>query len=75
MDWPGVNMAAKVGELMENPVPVMESELMVTGAVPVDLIVRGKVAVVPSVTVPKLRLGALSASVEVPASTSQILRL
>jgi hypothetical protein len=75
IDWPGDKLAGKVGELRENPVPVMESELILAGTVPVDFTVKGRVAVVPSATVPKLRLDALSARVETPGSTSQILRL
>jgi hypothetical protein len=60
---------------MENPVPVMESDLIVTGAVPVDLSVSGRVAVAPSATVPKLKLDALTVRVDTPGSTSQILKL
>ena len=41
---------------------------MVTGAVPVELKVRGAVPVFPTVTLPKLILVALTLSVAIPAT-------
>ena len=50
-----------------NPVPVSVAALMVTGAVPVDLRVRGCDAVVFSSTLPKPMLVEFTLSVAVPA--------
>src|ERR1700750_2126980 len=45
-----------------NPAPVMVAELTVTGAVPVDVSVNDCVVAVFTVTLPKLRLAALTAN-------------
>jgi hypothetical protein len=47
---------------MAKPLPVIVAEFTVTGAVPVDVRVRDCVVAVFTVTLPKLRLAALTAS-------------
>ena len=37
MVWLGFSVAGKLPPMMEKPVPVMAAELMVTGAVPVEV--------------------------------------
>lgn len=63
----GFRVSGKVAPETVKPVPLMVDELIVTAAVPVEVNVIGSVADEPSLTVPKLRLPVLSASVEVVA--------
>ena len=46
--------------VIEKPVPLIAAELIVTGAVPDDVSVSDCVVAVPTVTLPKLRLAALT---------------
>lgn len=48
--------------MIENPVPVIPTELTVTVEVPVELRISDRVFELPSVTVPKFRLEVLSVS-------------
>ena len=52
-------MTGKVAPDIVKPVPVSAAELMVTGAVPVDVNVTGCVDAVFTVTLPNVRLAAL----------------
>lgn len=54
---------------MVNPAPVIVAELTVTGEVPVELSVIDCVAAVLTVTLPKLRLVALTVSCELVEAT------
>lgn len=60
--WPGLRVAGKLMPLTENPVPEMASELIVTGAVPVDVTVTDFETAVPTETFPNERELALSVS-------------
>jgi hypothetical protein len=57
------------------PVPVSAAELMVTGAVPVDVNVKGSVAVVSTVTLPNAKLAALIVNCGLDAAVPVPLRL
>ena len=59
-DWPGFKVTGNVPPDIVKPVPVNAAELMVTGAVPVEVNVTGCVDAVFSVTLPNIRLTALS---------------
>ena len=59
-DWPGFKVTGNVAPDIVKPVPVSAAELMVTGAVPVEVNVTGCVEGVFSVTLPNIRLTALS---------------
>ena len=61
-DWFGFKVTGKVAPDMVKPVPVKSAELMVTGAVPLDVKVTGWVEAVFTVTSPKVRVPALSVS-------------
>jgi hydrogenase/urease accessory protein HupE len=60
-DWLGFSVTGKAAPDMVKPVPVSVAELMVTGEVPVDVNVTGCVAAEPSVTLPNVKLSALTA--------------
>jgi hypothetical protein len=62
-DWVGFTVTGKVAPDTVNPVPVNAAELMVTGAVPLELSVTGNVVGVFSVTLPNARLAGLMVSV------------
>ena len=64
--WPGFKVAGKVAPDREKPAPVSEAELMVTGAVPVELRVTDCVAAVLTCTFPKATLEVLRLSVAPP---------
>lgn len=53
-----------------NPAPLIVTELIVNGDVPVDVTVNGNVAAAPTVTLPKLRLATLTARSAVPAAAA-----
>ncbi len=72
---PGANVAGKIPETIENPVPAIVSELTATGLVPVDFSVSVCVAVVTTTTLPKPRLEALTLNVATAGTISQILKL
>ena len=59
-DWPGFKVAGKLPPDMVKSVPVKVAELMLTGAVPVEDNVTGRVDDVFNVTLPNDRLTALS---------------
>ena len=60
--WPGESVAGKLALDRENPVPVMESDLMVTGDVPDEVRVTDLLTAVPTETLPKASVEALSVS-------------
>lgn len=63
---PGDKVAGKCGQVMENSAPVRETELMLSGWVPIDVMIKGNRPYNPSTIVAKLRLGALSPIVACP---------
>jgi hypothetical protein len=75
--WPGDKVAGSVPDLIENPVPVIESEVTVTAELPVELRISERDLELPSVTLPKLSVDVLTLSVgtDGAGSISQILRL
>jgi hypothetical protein len=66
-DWVGFKVTGKVAPDIVKPVPVNVAELMVTGAVPVEVNVTGNVDGVFTVTLPKARLAGLMVNVGTPA--------
>jgi hypothetical protein len=58
-DWVGFKVTGNVAPDIVKPVPVRVPELMVTGAVPVDVNVTGCVDAVFTVTLPNVKLAAL----------------
>jgi hypothetical protein len=62
-----LRVSGKVTPEMVKPAPVMLAELTVTDAVPVEVKVRVCVVAVPTETLPKVRLVALTVKVGVPA--------
>jgi hypothetical protein len=74
-DCPGLKVTGKVAPDNVKPVPVNVAELMVTGAVPVEVSVTGCVDAVFSVTSPKIRLTALSVNCGLVAAVPVPLRL
>jgi hypothetical protein len=58
-DWPGFRVAGNATPEVVKPAPVSAAELIVTGAVPVDVKVTGWVEAVFTVTLPNVRLAAL----------------
>jgi hypothetical protein len=60
--WPGFSLRGKAIAAVENPEPLTDTPLRVTGPVPVELSVMAMVAVLFTVTLPKLRLVALTVS-------------
>jgi hypothetical protein len=59
-DCVGFSVTGKLLETIVKPVPVIEEEFTVTGDVPVDVSVNDCVVAVFTVTLPKLRLVALT---------------
>ena len=74
-DWPGFKVTGNVAPDIVKPEPVNAAELMVTGAVPVDVSVTGCVDGVFSVTLPNIRLTALSVNCGLVAAVPVPLRL
>src|SRR5580692_7565390 len=66
-DWVGFRVTGKVAPDIVKPVPVNVAELMVTGAVPVEVNVTGSVDGVFTVTLPNARLAGLMVNVGTPA--------
>jgi hypothetical protein len=58
-DWVGFRVTGNVAPAIVNPVPLNAAELMVTGAVPVEVNVTGSVDAVFTVTLPNARLAGL----------------
>jgi hypothetical protein len=65
--WPGLRVRGVVTPAAVKSEPAMEMAEMVTGDVPVEDKVTGRVAVCPTFTLPKLRVVVLRASFGVPA--------
>jgi hypothetical protein len=59
-DCVGLNVVGRLPPTIAKPVPVIAAEFTVTGDVPVDVSVSDCVVVVFTVTLPKLRLAALT---------------
>jgi hypothetical protein len=74
-DWLGFKVTGNVAPDIVKPVPVNSAELMVTGAVPVEVSVTGCVDAVFTVTLPKVRLAALSVNCGLVAAVPMPLRL
>src|ERR1700721_2056041 len=74
-DWAGFKVTGKVAPDMVNPVPLNAAELMVTGAVPVEVKVIGCVDGVFTVTLPNVRLAALIVNCGLAADVPVPLRL
>jgi hypothetical protein len=62
-DWVGFKVTGNVAPDIVKPVPLNDAELMVTGAVPVEVNVTGSVDAVFTVTLPNARLAGLMVSV------------
>jgi hypothetical protein len=60
--WFGFSVTGKLPPTIVNPAPVIAAELTVTGAVPVDVSVSDCVVAVFTVTLPKLKVAALTVS-------------
>ena len=58
--WPGFSVTGNVAPDIEKPVPLIDAELIVNAAVPLDVSFTGSVALEPTVTSPKLRLVGLT---------------
>ena len=58
----GFSVTGRLPPTIVKPAPVIAAELTVTGAVPVDVSVNDWVVAVFTVTLPKLRLAALTAN-------------
>ena len=69
---PGFSVTGNVAPDTENPVPVRLAPFTVTAAVPVDVKVRFSVAAVPTGSLPKFKLVALSFNVGVPAAVPPV---
>jgi hypothetical protein len=66
-DWVGFRVTGTVAPDIVKPVPLNAAELMVTGAVPVEVNVTGSVDAVFTVTLPNARLAGLMVNVGTPA--------
>src|SRR5271170_4888218 len=66
----GLRVSGKTAPDALNPTPRIAAELIVSGAVPVEVTVIGNVAVDPTVTLPKGRLDALMDSVAAGGATA-----
>jgi hypothetical protein len=62
IDWVGFNVAGRPPPTIVKPAPLIAAEFTVTGEVPVDISVNDCVEAVFTVTLPKLRLPALTAN-------------
>ena len=71
-DWVGFSVTGKVAPDIVNPVPVNAAELMVTGAVPVEVNVTGSVDAVFTVTLPNARLAGLMVNVGTAAFSCRV---
>ena len=70
--WPGVNVTGRVAADSVKPAPVTVAELIVSGAVPVDVNVTDWVESVLTATLPKFKLVVLMFSVDVPGLTVNV---
>ena len=74
--WLGFSVAGKLPPIMVKPAPLIVAEFTVTGVVPVEVRVKDCVVAVFTVTLPKLRLPALTvncgfAAVPVPLKATE----
>jgi hypothetical protein len=74
----GFSVAGKLPPMMVKPAPVIIAEFTVTGVVPVEVRVKDCVVAVFTVTLPKLRVPALTvncgfAAVPVPLSVTEVM--
>jgi hypothetical protein len=74
--WLGFSVAGKLPPMIVKPAPVIVAEFAVTGVVPVEVKVKDCVVAVFTVTLPKLRLPALTvncgfAAVPVPLKATE----
>ena len=74
--WLGFSVAGKLPPMMVKPAPVIVAEFAVTGVVPVEVRVKDCVVAVFTVTLPKLKLPALTvncgfAAVPVPFKATE----
>jgi len=74
-DWPGFSVSGNEAPDTAKAEPLMVAELMVTGAVPEDVSVSGRVVAELIVTSPKLRLAALSVNCGLVAALPVPVRL
>ena len=58
--WPGFSVTGRLPPTIAKPAPVMVAELTVTGDVPVEVSVNDWVVAVFTVTLPKLKVAALT---------------
>jgi hypothetical protein len=65
----GLRVSGKVAPDALNPTPRIAAELIVSGAVPVEVSVNGSVVIDPTVTLPKVRLDALIESAAAGGAT------
>jgi hypothetical protein len=73
--WRGFKVTGKLAPETVKPRPVTAAALMVTGAVPVEVSVRGCADEEPTVTLPKLRLATLAVNCGLVAAVPVPLRL
>ena len=74
-DWPGFKVTGNVAPETVKPFPLGAAELIVTGAVPVEVNVRGSLDGVFTVTLPNVRLAALSVNCGLATAVPVPLRL
>jgi hypothetical protein len=73
--WVGFNVTGRLPPTIVKPAPVITAEFTVTGAVPVDVSVNDCDVAVFTVTLPKLKLAALSVNWGLGAATLVPLRV
>src|SRR5271155_982474 len=66
----GLNVRGKTAPDALNPTPRIVAELIVSGAVPVEVSVTGNVVIDPTVTLPNVRLDALMDSAAAGGATA-----
>ena len=75
IDCVGFNVTGKLLPTIENPAPVIPAELTVTGEVPDEVSVKDCVAAEFTITLPKLRLAALTVNCGLGAAALVPLRV
>jgi hypothetical protein len=75
MDCVGLNVAGRLPPTIAKPAPVIAAEFTVTGEVPVDVSVNDCVVAVFTVTLPKLKVAALTANCGLAATVLVPLRV
>ncbi len=71
-DWPGFRLTGNAALDTAKPAPVRAAELIVTGAVPVEVNVTGCVDTEPTVTSPKVKLAALTVNCGVDTAAAAV---